>query len=272
MVTQDLFKKYRSAADWVRADLKEIEQDIKSCGFYHNKAVSIQGGPQKILDDFGGKVPRTMDELVTLPGVGRKTANCVIGNAYGLPAIMCDTHVIRLSRRLQLSPHCGPGKARVRSGRYSPQRGLDALLPPADLARASDLQGKKAGVPRVPDRGALPGGEQPGFVVSTGSASCDGKQSQRLAPVREAGGRPVANLSNHGRVHGRIRGTRLGRSGRIDLRLGPHAARATRTTSSLKRPPASWPTRALPSSPAAAAASWRPPTKGPPTPAGAASA
>lgn len=110
MVTKDLFKKYRSADDWVRADLKEIEQDIKSCGFYHNKAVSIQGASRKILEDYGGKVPRTMDELVTLPGVGRKTANCVLGNAYGQPAIMCDTHVIRLSRRLQLSPNSDPVK------------------------------------------------------------------------------------------------------------------------------------------------------------------
>jgi endonuclease-3 len=110
MVTRDLFKKYRSAEDWAGADLRQIEQDIKSCGFYHNKAVSIQGASRRILDDFNGKVPQTMDELVTLPGVGRKTANCVIGNAYGRPAIMCDTHVIRLSRRLQLSPHSDPVK------------------------------------------------------------------------------------------------------------------------------------------------------------------
>ncbi|MEN6333406.1 MAG: endonuclease III [Phycisphaerales bacterium] len=110
MVTPGLFKKYRSATDWAQADIKEIEQDIKSCGFYHNKAVSIQGASKRILEDFGGEVPKTMDELVTLPGVGRKTANCVIGNAYGRPAIMCDTHVIRLSRRLQLSPNSDPVK------------------------------------------------------------------------------------------------------------------------------------------------------------------
>lgn len=110
MVTPGLFQKYKAAQDWAQADLKQIEQDIKSCGFYHNKAVSIQGAARKVLDDFGGKVPRTMDELVTLPGVGRKTANCVLGNAYGQPAIMCDTHVIRLSRRLQLSPNSDPVK------------------------------------------------------------------------------------------------------------------------------------------------------------------
>lgn len=110
VVTKDLFKKYRSAADWAGAELQQIEQDIKSCGFYHNKAVSIRGAAQRILDEFRGKVPATMEELVTLPGVGRKTANCVLGNAYGRPAIMCDTHVIRLSRRLQLSANSDPVK------------------------------------------------------------------------------------------------------------------------------------------------------------------
>ncbi|MBM4024509.1 MAG: endonuclease III [Planctomycetes bacterium] len=105
MVTRDLFQKYRSAADWAKADLKQIEQEIKSCGFYHNKALNIQGATRKIAEEFGGQVPGTMEELVTLPGVGRKTANVVLGNAFGVPAIACDTHVIRLSRRLQLSEH-----------------------------------------------------------------------------------------------------------------------------------------------------------------------
>jgi endonuclease-3 len=110
MVTKDLFKKYKSAADWAGADLKQIEEDIRTCGFYHNKAVSIQGAARKVVDDFGGKVPGTMEELLTLPGVGRKTANVVLGNAFGVPAIACDTHVIRLSRRLQLSDNSDPVK------------------------------------------------------------------------------------------------------------------------------------------------------------------
>lgn len=110
LVTPELFKKYKSAADWADADPKQIEQDIKSCGFYHNKAVSIQGAARTIAEDFGGQVPRTMEELVTLPGVGRKTANVVLGNAFGIPAIACDTHVIRLSRRLQLSENSDPVK------------------------------------------------------------------------------------------------------------------------------------------------------------------
>ncbi len=110
MVTPGLFKKYKSASDWAQADLKEIEQDIRTCGFYHNKAISIKGAAKKVAEEFDGKVPCTMEELVTLPGVGRKTANCVLGNAFGQPAIMCDTHVIRLSRRLQLSENSDPVK------------------------------------------------------------------------------------------------------------------------------------------------------------------
>ncbi|MHC4333225.1 MAG: endonuclease III [Planctomycetota bacterium] len=103
MVTKDLFKKYRSAAEWVKADLEQIESDIRSTGFYHNKARSIKGACTAINDKYGGKVPDTMEELVELPGVGRKTANVVLGGAFGKPAITCDTHVIRLSRRLGLS-------------------------------------------------------------------------------------------------------------------------------------------------------------------------
>jgi endonuclease-3 len=103
MVTKDLFKKYKSAKDWAKADIKKIESDIKSTGFYHNKAVSIKNSCTALIEKFNNKVPGTMDELVSLPGVGRKTANVVLGNAFGMPAIACDTHVIRLSRRLGLS-------------------------------------------------------------------------------------------------------------------------------------------------------------------------
>jgi endonuclease-3 len=103
MVTKEVFKKYKSAADWAKADVKDIESDIKSTGFYHNKAANIKGACAEVIGRFKGKVPDTMEELVALPGVGRKTANCVLGNAFGQPAIMCDTHVIRLSRRLHLS-------------------------------------------------------------------------------------------------------------------------------------------------------------------------
>jgi len=103
MVIKDLFRKYKSAVDWAKADTKDIESGIKSTGFYHNKAISIKGACTGIIERFSGEVPDTMEELLELPGVGRKTANVVLGNAFGKPAIACDTHVIRLSRRLGLS-------------------------------------------------------------------------------------------------------------------------------------------------------------------------
>jgi len=103
IVTKTLFKKYKSAEDWANAPLEQIEQDIKSTGFYRNKAFNIKNACQKIIGDYNGKVPDTMDELLKLNGVGRKTANVVLGNAFGTAGIVCDTHVIRLSRRLGLS-------------------------------------------------------------------------------------------------------------------------------------------------------------------------
>jgi len=103
MVTKDLFKKYRSASDWAAADIKQIESDIKTTGFYRNKARSIKASCTDIAGQYNNAVPDTLEGLVKLPGVGRKTANVVLGNAFGEPAIACDTHVIRLSRRLGLS-------------------------------------------------------------------------------------------------------------------------------------------------------------------------
>lgn len=110
MVTKDLFKKYKKPQDYLDVEQKELEQDIRSTGFYRNKAKNIRGAAQKVLEDFGGKVPGTMEELLTLPGAGRKTANCILGNAFGIGGITCDTHVIRLSRRLGLSEKKDPVK------------------------------------------------------------------------------------------------------------------------------------------------------------------
>ena len=110
MVAKDLYKKYKSPTDWAKADLKQIESDIKSTGFYRNKAKSIKGACTKIVEQYNGKVPNSMEQLLTLPGVGRKTANCVLGDAFGIPGITCDTHVIRLSRRLGLSDNSDPVK------------------------------------------------------------------------------------------------------------------------------------------------------------------
>ena len=100
LVTQDLFKKYRKAADFAGADLKTLEEEIRSTGFYHNKAKSIIKCCQMIEEKFNGQVPQTLEELTTLPGVGRKTANIILGNAYGQQAIAVDTHVKRVTHRL----------------------------------------------------------------------------------------------------------------------------------------------------------------------------
>ena len=110
IVTADLFKKYTSADDWANADIKELEEDVKSTGFFRNKAQNIKGACTRLLAEHGGEVPRTMDELTALPGVGRKSANVLLGNVFDTPGIVCDTHVIRLSRRLELSDNADPVK------------------------------------------------------------------------------------------------------------------------------------------------------------------
>jgi endonuclease-3 len=102
-VTETLFKKYSSAKDYTGANLSELEEDIRPTGFYHNKAKSIQKCCQELVAGFGGRVPATLEELVSLPGVGRKTANVILGNAYGIPGIVVDTHVHRVSQRIGLT-------------------------------------------------------------------------------------------------------------------------------------------------------------------------
>jgi endonuclease-3 len=110
IVTKDLFRKYRSASDWAQADQGQIEEDIRTTGFFRNKAQNIKGACTKLVAEHHGQVPRTMEELTALPGVGRKTANVVLGNAFDTPGIVCDTHVIRLARRLALSDNTDPVK------------------------------------------------------------------------------------------------------------------------------------------------------------------
>jgi endonuclease-3 len=110
-VTKTLFKKYHKPEDYVNADLKELEQDIRSTGFYHNKAKNLKKCCQLLVEKYSSQVPRTMEELLELPGVARKTANIVLFNAYGLVAgIAVDTHVRRLSQRLGLSQQNDPAK------------------------------------------------------------------------------------------------------------------------------------------------------------------
>ena len=104
IVTQDLFRKYRKPEDYLKVSPKELQQDIRTTGFFRNKTTSIQGAAKVLHEQYGDEVPHTMDELLELPGVARKTANVVLGNAFGLSAgVVVDTHVTRLSHRLGFS-------------------------------------------------------------------------------------------------------------------------------------------------------------------------
>jgi endonuclease III len=111
IVTRDLFGKYRSAEDYVNAVPAELERDIHSTGFFRNKAKAIQGACRMIGEQHGGRVPETLEELIALPGVARKTANVVLGNAFHIASgVVVDTHVSRVSQRLRLTTHEQPEK------------------------------------------------------------------------------------------------------------------------------------------------------------------
>ena len=122
-VTPALCRRYPDAKAFAEADRRELERIIRPIGLYRAKAKSIVGACRKILADFGGKVPDTIENLVTLPGVGRKTANCVVLNAYGKPGIMCDTHCCRVTRRLGLHDLDDPDRIEF---------ALGALMPPEE--------------------------------------------------------------------------------------------------------------------------------------------
>lgn len=111
IVTSTLFRKYRGPRDLAAASQAELESDIRSTGFFRNKARNIRAASQRLIDEFGGEVPSTMDELLSLPGVARKTANVVLGNAFGMASgVVVDTHVSRLSQRLGLTKEKTPEK------------------------------------------------------------------------------------------------------------------------------------------------------------------
>ncbi|HHX56311.1 MAG TPA: endonuclease III [Clostridiales bacterium] len=109
-VTSKLFKKYQSIEDFANADIKELEQDVFSTGFYRNKAKNIIGATKMLLSDFNGEVPSDIESLTNLSGVGRKTANVIRGNIYNIPSIVVDTHVKRISNRLGLASSKDPEK------------------------------------------------------------------------------------------------------------------------------------------------------------------
>lgn len=124
IVTETLFRKYRKPRDYLNVEQTELERDIRPTGFFRNKARSIQGASEKIIENFGGELPRTMEELLTLNGVARKTANVVLGNAFGIASgVVVDTHVSRLSQRLGLTENKIPEKI---------EKDLSALVPRED--------------------------------------------------------------------------------------------------------------------------------------------
>jgi len=127
-VTEKLFKKYSTAKDYANADLMELENDIYSTGFYKNKAKNIKSAAELIVEHYKGKVPETMEELVTLPGVGRKTANIVLARAFGvIEGIAVDTHVKRVSRRLNFTKNSDPEKIEADLISIAPKEELDSI-------------------------------------------------------------------------------------------------------------------------------------------------
>jgi len=123
IVTAELFKKHRTAADYANASLNELEQDIRRLGFFRNKAKNIQACCRMLVELHGGEVPRTMEELVQLGGVGRKTANVVLGNAFGInEGVVVDTHVARLSQRLGLTGEITPEKIELDLQKLVPRK------------------------------------------------------------------------------------------------------------------------------------------------------
>lgn len=130
-VTKSLFKKYKTAMDYADADLGELEEDVRPTGFYRNKAKNIKNSSRLLVEKFNSQVPETMDELLELPGVARKTANLVLSNAYGvIEGVAVDTHVRRLSKRLGLTANKNPDKI---------ERDLMEIVPTAQWKRITDL-------------------------------------------------------------------------------------------------------------------------------------
>ena len=144
-VTKTLFLKYKTPEDYLAVPVTELEADIRSTGFYRNKTKSIKGCSRGLIDLYSGEVPSSMKELIKLPGVGRKTANCVLGAAFDIPGVVVDTHVIRLSHRLGISDNKNPDNI---------EKDIEKLLPKEKWRRFSDIliyHGREICKARKPD-------------------------------------------------------------------------------------------------------------------------
>jgi endonuclease-3 len=149
-VTPDLFRRFPTPREMAAADIGDLEGLVRSTGFFHNKAKSIKGAAQALVSRFPGRFPGTMDDLLTLPGVGRKTANVVLGTCFGAPAIVVDTHFRRVTQRLGLAKSSDPDEI---------ERELAALLPPAQwtgFSHAVTFHGRRCCAARKPDHARCP--------------------------------------------------------------------------------------------------------------------
>lgn len=151
MVTPALFARFPTLESLAEADVTEVEEYIRSTGFFRAKARDIVAAARMLVDEYGGKVPDTMEELLRLPGVGRKTANLILGDVYHTPGVVvADTHCIRITGRLGLTDGTkDPGKVEEQLRPILPPRGVQRLLPPDGAPRPGGVHGPQAGLPQL---------------------------------------------------------------------------------------------------------------------------
>jgi endonuclease-3 len=172
--TAALFKKYSNPKKMAKADLKDIQRLVKSNGFFRAKAKNIKGLSNKIMEEFGGDVPSNLDDLITLPGVGRKTANVVLGHAFGIPGITVDTHFGRLSRRFGWSKQSDPVKVEFEVGELIPEKEW------TNLSQRMIWHGRRVCHSRKPACGACPLAK---LCPSYGIGEIDPIKAKRLVKV-----------------------------------------------------------------------------------------
>jgi endonuclease III len=172
--TPALFKKYPNPVKMAQADIKDIQRLVKSTGFYRAKAKNIKTLSSKIISDFDGKVPKKLESLITLPGVGRKTANVVLGHAFGIPGITVDTHFGRLSRRFGWSKSLDPVKVEFEVGKLIPEKEW------TNLSQRLIWHGRRVCHSRKPACGACPIAE---YCPSYGMGEIDPIKAKRMVKV-----------------------------------------------------------------------------------------
>ena len=153
IVTEKLFKQFPTLQSFADASEEEIAEAIKTCGLFRTKARDLKACAMMLIANYGGRVPDTMEELLKLPGVGRKTANLILGDIFGKPAIVCDTHCIRLSNRQERER---PGKGGERPAKAARPGGIVRLLPPAGAVRPRALHGAQPEVRGLSARCGVP--------------------------------------------------------------------------------------------------------------------